>query len=112
MPGYFLSDFRLAAELIAAIGKPNLKLQFDLYHRQMICGNVIHGLRELLPLIGHIQVAGVPGRHEPASCELDFTTIFSEIDRLGYDTFIGCEYRPLTTTIAGLGWLEAYLRSA
>lgn len=112
MPGYFLSDFLLAAELIASIGKSNLRLQFDIYHRQMICGDVIHGLRDLLPIIDHIQVAGVPGRHEPAACELDFPTLFAEIDGLGYGGFIGCEYRPLTTTTAGLAWLKPYLPSA
>ena len=111
MPGYYLSDFDHAAELIDLIGSPQLRLQFDIYHRQRICGEVIAGLRDLLPLIGHIQVAGVPGRHEPAQCELDFPTIFAEIDRLGYDGFIGCEYRPRGTTAAGLDWLKPYLAS-
>jgi len=109
MPGYFLSDYHLAAELIETIGAANLRLQFDLYHRQRICGEVIDCLRQLMPVIGHIQVAGVPGRHEPVDCELDFPTIFAEIDRLGYRGYIGCEYRPIGTTSAGLGWLKPYL---
>jgi hydroxypyruvate isomerase len=109
MPGYFLSDFQLAADLIQEIGRRNLQLQFDIYHRQMICGDVIHGLQQLMPIIGHVQIAGVPGRHEPTSCELDFPTIFTEIDRLEYDGDIGCEYRPRGETAAGLGWLSPYL---
>ncbi|HVJ40870.1 MAG TPA: 2-oxo-tetronate isomerase [Dongiaceae bacterium] len=109
MPGYFLSDYELATELISTIGSDSLRLQFDIYHRQMICGRVLDGLRELLPIVGHIQIAGVPGRHEPCNGELDFPTIFAEIDRLGYDGFIGCEYRPRAETSAGLGWLAPYL---
>ncbi|HVJ33757.1 MAG TPA: 2-oxo-tetronate isomerase [Terriglobia bacterium] len=109
MPGYFLSDYERAAELISTIGSDSLRLQFDIYHRQMICGRVIDGLRELLPIIGHIQIAGIPGRHEPEGSELDFSVLFAEIDRLGYDGFIGCEYRPKTTTSAGLGWLSPHL---
>ena len=112
MPGYFLSDYDRAAELITAIGARSLRLQFDLYHRQMICGRVIDGLRQLLPLIGHIQVAGIPGRNEPVGGELDFAAIFSEIDRLGYEGFIGCEYRPLHGTEAGLSWVKPYLAAA
>lgn len=109
MPGYFLSDYERAADLISAIGSDALRLQFDIYHRQMICGRVLDGLRELLAVIGHIQIAGIPGRHEPDGSELDFSVIFAEIDRLGYDGFIGCEYRPRSTTSAGLGWLSSYL---
>lgn len=109
VPGYFLSDYDLAAELISQIGSPALRLQFDIYHRQMICGRVLDGLRALLPLIGHIQVAGVPGRHEPAGGELDYRALFAEIDRLGYQGFIGCEYHPRQDTQSGLAWLKPYL---
>ncbi len=109
MPGYFLGDYHLAADLIRTIGMSNLRLQFDIYHRQMICGDVITGLREMMPIIGHVQVAGVPGRHEPTGCELDFAMIFAELDRLGYREHVGCEYRPQGETAAGLGWLSPYL---
>ncbi|HWU00168.1 MAG TPA: TIM barrel protein [Terriglobales bacterium] len=112
MPGYFLSDYDLAAELITAIGMPSLRLQFDLYHRQMICGRIIDGLCQFLPLIGHIQVAGVPGRNEPVGGELDFAAIFAEIDRLGYQGFIGCEYRPLQGTVPGLAWIKPHMAAA
>jgi hydroxypyruvate isomerase len=109
MPGYFLSDFDFAADLIQTIGRSNLQLQFDVYHRQMICGDIIKGLRKFMPIIGHIQIAGVPGRHEPVACELDFPTIFAEIDALGYGGYVGCEYRPRAGTVDGLDWLSPYL---
>jgi hydroxypyruvate isomerase len=109
MSGYFLSDFDVAIELIQAMELSNLRLQFDIYHRQMMCGDVIAGLRAAMPLIGHVQIAGVPGRHEPVNCELDYAAIFAELDRLGYRGFIGCEYKPRGSTLEGLGWLSPYL---
>ncbi|MFO1075702.1 MAG: 2-oxo-tetronate isomerase [Geminicoccaceae bacterium] len=108
MPGYFLRDFAQAERLIAELGLPNLKLQFDLYHRQILHGDVTMALRHLLPITGHVQVASVPSRHEPADEELNFPFLFAELDRLGYDGFIGCEYRPRAGTTAGLGWLAPY----
>ena len=108
MPGYFLNDFDVAAELIGALGLPNLKLQFDIYHRQIIHGDVVMGLRQMMPIIGHVQVAGVPDRHEPDTGELDSDFVFAELDRLGYAGFIGCEYRPAGKTVDGLGWLKRY----
>ncbi|MFP5078510.1 2-oxo-tetronate isomerase [Rhizobium sp. YIM 134829] len=108
MPGYFLNNFDFAADLIADAGQPNLKLQFDIYHRQIIHGDVLVGLRTLMPLIGHIQIAAVPSRHEPGTGELDDVRILSELDRLGYGGFVGCEYRPAGATKDGLGWLKAF----
>jgi hydroxypyruvate isomerase len=108
MPGYFLSDFNFAADLIASMGKPNLKLQFDIYHRQIIHGDVIRGLRELMPIIGHVQIASVPLRHEPGTGELDDVRVLRELDALGYGGYVGCEYRPAGETAAGLGWLKAF----
>jgi hydroxypyruvate isomerase len=105
MPGYFLNDFALAAELIAATGRPNIKLQFDIYHRQILHGDVIRGLEKLLPITGHIQTASVPQRAEPGSGELDDRRIFATLDRLGYAGHVGCEYRPAAGTIEGLGWM-------
>ncbi len=104
MPGYFLNDFTFAADLIADLGLPNLKLQFDIYHRQIIHGDVLTGLRRHMPIIGHIQIAAVPLRHEPGTGELDDARILREVDLLGYTGFVGCEYRPAGDTVAGLGW--------
>ncbi|MCU0819664.1 MAG: TIM barrel protein [Beijerinckiaceae bacterium] len=108
MPGYFLNDFNWCAAFIRRLGLPNVALQFDIYHRQIIHGDVIRGLEALFPLIRHIQVAAVPLRHEPGTGELDDARIFSTLDQLGYDGFIGCEYRPATGTLAGLGWIKPY----
>ncbi len=107
MPGYFLDDFPFAAGLIQRLGLQNLKLQFDVYHRQILHGDVTRGLEELMPLIGHIQVAAVPLRHEPGTGELDDARIFRAIDRLGYAGFVGCEYRPEAGTLKGLAWRAA-----
>jgi hydroxypyruvate isomerase len=107
MPGYFLGDFALAEALIAELALPNLKLQFDLYHRQILHGDVTMALRRLLPIIGHIQVASVPSRHEPDGEELNYPFLFAELDRLGYAGFVGAEYRPRGKTLDGLGWWAA-----
>ena len=94
MPGYFLNDFGSAERLIAELGLANLKLQFDIYHRQILHGDVVMALRRLLPIIGHIQIASVPSRNEPDGEELNYPYLFEEIDRLGYGGFVGCEYIP------------------
>jgi len=109
MPGYILNDFRFAADLIADLNIPNLRLQFDIYHRQIIHGDVLTGLRELLPLTGHVQIAAVPQRSEPGSGELDDYRVLRELDAMGYTGFVGCEYRPAAGTVAGLGWYAAFL---
>ena len=109
MPGYFLNDFTVAAELIHRLALPNLKLQFDIYHRQIIHGDVIRGLEALMPIIGHVQVASVPARNEPGTGELDDGRIFDTLDALGYEGYVGCEYRPRGGTLDGLSWLAAKL---
>ncbi|MDF1608150.1 hydroxypyruvate isomerase family protein [Hoeflea sp. YIM 152468] len=106
MPGYFLTDFDHAAGVIGDIGRPNLMLQFDIYHRQILHGDVLVGLERLMPLIGHVQTASVPGRNEPGSGELDDLRIFKALDDLGYQGFVGCEYRPRAGTRDGLGWMQ------
>jgi 2-dehydrotetronate isomerase len=111
MPGYFLNDFGAAERLIAECGLPNLKLQFDIYHRQIIHGDVTIALRHLLPIAGHIQIASVPSRNEPDGEELNYPYLFGEIDRLGYDGFVGCEYIPRGHTLDGLGWFKPFARS-
>jgi hydroxypyruvate isomerase len=104
MPGYYLNDFKLAETLIAELALPNLRLQFDIYHRQILHGDVTTALRRLMPIIGHVQIASVPSRNEPAGEELNYPFLFDELDRLGYDGFVGCEYRPRGKTVEGLDW--------
>lgn len=106
MPGYFMNDFGFAAGLIAELGLPNLKLQYDIYHRQILHGDVMKSLEALLPVIGHVQTASVPKRNEPMTGELDDWRIFRHLDALGYDGFVGCEYRPAAGTLEGLGWMK------
>ena len=108
MPGYFLNDFDAAAALIRDLNLPNLKLQFDLYHCQILHGDVTMRLRQLMPIIGHVQTASVPERHEPGSGEMNDAVLFAELDRLGYDGFVGCEYNPRAGTTEGLGWFAPY----
>jgi 2-dehydrotetronate isomerase len=110
MPGYFPNDFAYAEQLIGELALPNLKLQFDIYHRQILHGDVTMGLRKMLPMIGHIQIASVPSRHEPADEELNYPFLFEELDRLGYQGFVGCEYNPRSGTREGLGWFAPYAR--
>jgi len=106
MPGYFLNDFERAVGIITDLGHPNLKLQFDIYHRQVMRGDVLTALQEMMPLIGHVQIASVPKRNEPGTGELDDFRVLRELDRLGYQGYVGCEYRPAADTVAGLAWLE------
>jgi 2-dehydrotetronate isomerase len=109
MPGYFLNDFPFAEQLIRDLALPNLKLQFDIYHRQVLHGDVTMALRQLISMIGHVQIASVPSRNEPDGEELNFSFLFEELDRLGYDGFLGCEYRPRGKTSDGLIWFAPYV---
>ena len=111
VPGYFLNDFLFARDLINELKIPNLKLQFDIYHCQIIHGDVTMHLREMMPMIGHIQIASIPSRHEPDGEELNYPFIFAELDRLGYGGFVGCEYNPQGKTTDGLGWFKPYVGS-
>ncbi len=111
MPGYFLNDFGAAERLIAELGLANLKLQFDIYHRQIMHGDVAMALRRLLPITGHIQIASVPSRQEPDGEELNYPYLFAEIERLGYAGFVGCEYSPRGRTLDGLAWFKPFARS-
>ena len=108
MPGYFLDDFEAAASLIASLGIGNVKLQFDVYHRQIMHGDVTVALQRMMPIVGHVQIAGVPLRHEPDHGEVDYGHVFAELDRLGYRGFVGCEYRPRLGTREGLRWFEPF----
>lgn len=108
MPGFFLSRQAQAMAVLEEVGAENLKLQFDLYHCQIMDGDLIRHLERQLSAIGHIQVAGVPGRHEPDVGEVHYPAIFERLSALGYSGWVGCEYRPQANTRAGLGWGEAW----
>jgi hydroxypyruvate isomerase len=108
MPGYFLNRQDEAHAIVQEVGAPNLKVQMDLYHCQIVEGDVATKLRQYLPSgrVGHLQIAGVPERHEPDTGELNYPYLFGLIDALGWTQPIGCEYRPRAGTSAGLGWLR------
>jgi len=107
-PGYFLSHVEHAAAIVGKVGAPNLRIQFDFYHIQIVGGDLIRRFEKYLPVIGHAQIAAVPSRHEPDEGEINYPAIFQAIDRLGYAGFIGCEYKPRTRTEDGLGWAKPY----
>ncbi|MEO9229768.1 MAG: TIM barrel protein, partial [Devosia sp.] len=86
----------------------NLKLQYDIYHRQILHGDVLKSLEALLPIIGHVQIAAVPDRHEPGTGELDDGRILRQLDTLGYQGFVGLEYRPKGDTVEGLAWRQTF----
>ena len=108
VPGYFLTDLAQARDIITKVASPAVKLQFDLYHRQIMGGDLAVALKEFWPIVGHIQIAGVPGRHEPDVGEINYAYLLDLIDELGYDGFVGCEYRPRSRTLAGLDWAKRY----
>ena len=108
-PTYLLGSCALAAEIIDDIGSPRLKMMFDFYHMQINEGDVTRLFAAHLDRIGHIQIAAVPSRAEPDEGELNYGFILREIDRLGWQGFVGAEYQPRTTTEAGLGWREKVL---
>jgi hydroxypyruvate isomerase len=110
MPDYFLNDFHRATDIIADLGRANVRLQYDIYHRQILHGDIERSLEALMPVIGHVQVAAVPRRNEPGTGELNDAAIFALLDRLGYQGFVGCEYRPAGRTEDGLGWFAPYRR--
>ena len=105
IPGFFLNTQADAHAIVAEVGEPNLKVQMDLYHCQIVEGDLAMKIRKYLPGVGHIQIAGVPERHEPDLGEVNYPYLFRLLDELGYAGWIGCEYRPRAGTRAGLGWL-------
>jgi len=108
-PRYFLDTPQQAAAILQKVGRPNLQLQMDLFHWQIMDGNLTGNIREFLPLIGHVQVAQVPDRGEPDSPgELNFPYLFQLLEDEGYRGFVGCEYRPQGDTVEGLNWLRSY----
>jgi hydroxypyruvate isomerase len=108
-PGYFLSRTQQALELIADVGSDNLFLQYDVYHMQVMEGDLARCIEANLARISHIQISNNPGRHEPGSGEINFAFLFSFLERIGYAGYIGAEYHPAAGTLAGLAWIEPYL---
>ena len=113
LPGFFLSRQEEAQAICAEVGAENLRVQFDLYHCQMVEGDLANKLKRDMVRphagIGHIQIAGVPDRHEPDLGEVNYEYLFGLVDKLGYTGWIGCEYRPKAGTSDGLGWLKPWL---
>jgi hydroxypyruvate isomerase len=107
-PDYFLSHLEHAAHIVKEVGAPNLRIQLDFYHVQIVGGDLIKRLEAHFPFIGHVQIAAVPSRREPDEGEVNYPEIFAALDRLGYNGWIGCEYRPRRRTEDGLGWAKPY----
>uniref|UniRef100_A0A8C9LWM7 Putative hydroxypyruvate isomerase n=1 Tax=Piliocolobus tephrosceles TaxID=591936 RepID=A0A8C9LWM7_9PRIM len=108
-PQYFLDSPQQAAAILQKVGRPNLQLQMDIFHWQIMDGNLTGNIREFLPIVGHVQVAQVPGRGEPSSPgELNFPYLFQLLEDEGYKGFVGCEYQPRGDTVEGLSWLRSY----
>jgi 2-dehydrotetronate isomerase len=108
IPGYFLNTPQQAAAILARVERANVRLQLDLYHCQIVAGDLATHIRRLLPLIAHVQIAGVPERHEPDRGEINVAYLLELLDELGYDGWVGCEYRPAAGTAAGLGWARRW----
>jgi 2-dehydrotetronate isomerase len=107
-PNYFLNHVEHAADIIAKLNRPNVRMQFDFYHVQIVGGDLITRLQRYLPAVGHLQCAAVPTRHEPDEGEINYPAVFAAVDRVGYTGWIGAEYRPRARTEAGLAWGAPY----
>jgi hydroxypyruvate isomerase len=107
MPGFAVSTTDHAERVMAKVGHANLRLQYDFYHMQIVQGRLLQNFERLLPDIGHVQIADVPGRHEPGTGRIDYAAVFAGIERLGYDGWIGAEYRPTAGTSEGLEWMPS-----
>lgn len=110
VPGFWLNRSAQAMALLEAVGAENLFLQYDVYHMQRMEGELARTIAQLLPRIGHIQIADNPGRHQPGSGEINYPWLLRFIDELGYQGWIGCEYQPLGSTIDSLAWLHDFGR--
>ena len=109
-PGFYLVHTWEAFQLMKEVNHPNLWLQYDVYHMQIMEGNLTKTIQENLGRIAHIQIADNPGRHEPGTGEINFINLFRSIDEMGYDGWIGCEYTPAGKTEDGLQWIQPYLK--
>lgn len=111
IPGFLVDRPSLALDIMAEVGVPNLQLQYDVYHAQVMEGDLARSLEANLSHIGHIQIADNPGRHEPGTGEINYPFLFRHLDAIGYPGWVGCEYFPATTTERGLGWLKVMQQS-
>ena len=111
IPGFFVHHTSQALAVIDEVSAPNVRLQYDIYHMQIMEGDLAPTIEANFDRIGHLQLADNPGRNEPGTGEINYGFLLPFIDRLGYDGWIGCEYRPAGETVAGLGWASAYLSS-
>jgi hydroxypyruvate isomerase len=108
IPGFYLNYTRQALDIIAEVGSPNLYVQYDIYHAQRMEGELANTIKANLPKIAHMQLADNPGRNEPGTGEINYRFLFDFIDRLGYEGWIGCEYKPRGGTLEGLNWRAAH----
>jgi hydroxypyruvate isomerase len=109
IPGFYLRHTEQALSIIEQVGSDNLRLQYDIYHMQIMEGDLARTIEQNLAVIGHIQLADNPGRHEPGTGEINYPYLFGQLDRIGYSGWVGCEYKPRTTTEEGLDWVRPYL---
>ncbi len=110
IPGFYLNRTKQALAIIDEVGSPNLWVQYDIYHMQIMEGDLARAIQENLARIAHLQLADNPGRNEPGTGEINYPFLFDWIDRIGYQGWIGCEYKPKAKTVDGLGWVKAYLQ--
>ena len=103
-PGYFLSHAQQAVDILGEVDRPNVKLLFDVFHLQIMDGDIITRLEKLLPLIGHVHIAAVPSRAEPDEGEINYRAVFDALERIGYEGVVGAEYLPRGSTAEGLVW--------
>ncbi len=108
IPGFYLSSTQQAIEIMDEVGSDILYLQYDIYHAQRMEGEIANTIQKYLTRIAHIQIADNPGRNEPGTGEINYDFLFEFLDRIGYKGWIGCEYKPLKNTAAGLGWMHRY----
>ncbi len=109
IPGFYLNHTAQARAIIEEVGSPNLGLQHDVYHMQIMEGDLAPTIEANLDIIRHVQIADTPGRNEPGTGEINYPFIFEFLDRIGYEGWIGCEYRPSGNTEAGPSWIRPYL---
>jgi hydroxypyruvate isomerase len=107
MPGFFVNRTAQALEIIDLAGSDNVFVQYDVYHAQVMEGDLANTIEKNLAHIAHIQIADNPGRHEPGTGEINYGFLFEHLDRIGYSGWIGCEYKPAGITERGLGWRTA-----
>jgi hydroxypyruvate isomerase len=112
IPGFYLTKTSQGAEILDAVGSDNLFIQYDIYHMQIMEGDLARTIEANLARIKHVQLADNPGRHEPGTGEINYPFLFGHLDRIGYDGWIGCEYKPAEETVKGLTWFTEFTKQA